>query len=77
MRLYQINLSMDKHPLPKELEWLENTKQTFASREIRVSKTELALVDVLSDWTRKVYLRKEINNKVLLSKDRDGLNSTI
>ena len=57
-------MEFPQYPKPSDtLEWFENTKQIFARWEILKSETKLAIVDVLSDWTRKIYLLDDLHIK--------------
>ena len=45
------------YPKPDDtLEGFTNTGQKYAKWEIRKSETKLAIVDVLKDWSREIYL---------------------
>ena len=61
------------YPKPDDtLEGFTNTGQKYAKWEIWRSETKMALVDLLGDWNREIYLidkikaNKQINGKVTI-----------
>jgi hypothetical protein len=61
--------------MPKEpkqsLEGFTNTGQTYAKWEIWKSETKLAIVDVLKDWSREIYILDDLPN--LNAKDNQSI----